>query len=267
MNIHSPNHQSTHPTTHKNNKNIRLALFWAVLGGFGTLAGFPYILSLMPPSATPPVPLPILAIAGAIQSAVVMFFLSWIGLYLGRSLGLDTPFARAFVYGAKLPKVSKIGLRLSLVSGLLGGAILVILALLFQPLMPQTPVSTSLNIDLWKRLLAAFYGGITEEILLRLFLMTLIIWLLWKGGMKTKNHPTKLAFWIAIAAAALIFAIAHLPVAVSIWTLTPIVVIRTILLNSLLGVAFGYIYWRCGLEYAIFSHFLAGLVLHGIGGS
>ena len=258
MNIHSTNHQSTH-------KNIRLALFWAVLGGFGTLAGFPYILSLMPASATPPVPLPILAIAGAVQSGVVMFFLSWIGLRLGRSLGLDTPFARAFVYGSKLPKASKIGLRLSLVSGILGGAILVILALLFQPFMPQTSASTSLNIDLWKRLLAAFYGGITEEILLRLFLMTLITWILWKSGLRTKNHPTKLAFWIA-AAAALIFAIAHLPVAITIWTLTPIVIIRTLLLNSLLGVAFGYLYWRWGLEYAILSHFLAGLVLHGIGG-
>jgi membrane protease YdiL (CAAX protease family) len=267
MNIHSPNQQSAHPTTHKNNKNIRLALFWAILGGFGTLAGFPYILSIMPLSATPPVPLTVLAIAGAIQSAVLMFFFSWIGLRLGRSLGLGTPFARAFVYGAKLPKVSKIGLRLSLVSGILGGAILVILALLFQPLMPQTAVSTSLNIDLWKRLLAAFYGGVTEEILLRLFLMTLITWLLCKGGMRTKNHPTKLAFWIAIVVAAFIFAIAHLPVAASIWTLTPIVIIRTILLNSLLGIAFGYLYWRWGLEYAIFSHFLAGLVLHGIGGS
>lgn len=264
MNIHSTNHQSTHPATPK---NIRLALFWAVLGGFGTLAGFPYILSLMPPSATPPVPLPILAIAGAVQSGVLMFFLSWIGLCLGRSLGLDTPFARAFVYGSKLPKVSKIGLRLSLVSGILGGAVLVILALLFQPFMPQTSASTSLNIDLWKRLLAAFYGGITEEILLRLFLITLITWVLWKSGLRTKNHPAKLAFWIAIAVAALIFAIAHLPVAITIWTLTPIVIIRTILLNSLLGVAFGYLYWRWGLEYAIFSHFLAGIVLHSFGGS
>ncbi|MBD2318702.1 hypothetical protein [Phormidium tenue] len=61
--------------------------------------------------------------------------------------------------------------------------------------------------------------------------------------------------------------IAHLPVAASIWTLTPIVIIRTILLNSTLGVAFGYLYWYWGLEYAILSHFLAGLVLHGIGGS
>jgi hypothetical protein len=50
-------------------------------------------------------------------------------------------------------------------------------------------------------------------------------------------------------------AIAHLPVAATIWTLTPIVIIRTTLLNSLLGVAFGYLYWRWGLEYAIFSHF------------
>ena len=130
--------------------------------------------------------------------------------------------------------------------------------------MPQTSLSISLNIDLWKRLLAAFYGGITEEILLRLFLMTLITWVLWKIGMRTQKHPSKTAFWIAIAISALLFAIAHLPVAATIWTLTPIMIIRTILLSSLLGVGFGYLFWRWELEYAILSHFVAGLVLHGI---
>ncbi len=255
--------QSTYPTSHK---NVRLALFWAVLGALGTLAGFPYILAIVP-TPLPPVPVPVLAIVSAIQSGFLMFFLSWIGLRLGRSLGLDTPLARAFIYGNKLPKISTIGLRLALVSGIIGGGILVILSLLFQPFMPKTAISTSLNIDLWKRLLAAVYGGITEEILLRLFLMTLVTWLLWKFGLRTRNYPSKLAFWIAIAAAALLFAIAHLPVALTIWTLTPIVIIRTIVLNSLLGVAFGYLYWRWGLEYAMLSHFLAGIVLHCFGGS
>ena len=78
----------------------------------------------MQPLASPPLlPLPVLAIIGAIQSAILMFFLSWIGLRLGRSIGLDTPIARALVYGAKLPKLSKIGIRFALVIGIIGGIV------------------------------------------------------------------------------------------------------------------------------------------------
>ncbi|MNG42185.1 hypothetical protein D3C84_1318920 [compost metagenome] len=46
--------------------------------------------------------------------------------------------------------------------------------------------------------------------------------------------------------------------------LSAAVIARTIILNALLGVWFGYLYWRKGLEYAIIAHMSADLVLHGI---
>ena len=48
---------------------------------------------------------------------------------------------------------------------------------------------------------------------------------------------------------------------------SPIVIARTLLLNLLPGILFGFVYWRWGLEYAILSHFWADIVLHVIGGS
>jgi hypothetical protein len=61
--------------------------------------------------------------------------------------------------------------------GALGGAVVFALdryafAILVEPitLFQQTP-------PLWQRVLVSFYGGINEEIYLRLFLVTLIIWL------------------------------------------------------------------------------------------
>jgi hypothetical protein len=45
------------------------------------------------------------------------------------------------------------------------------------------------------------------------------------------------------------------------------VIVRTIVLNALLGIPFGWLYWRWGLEYAMLAHFCADLVLHGMGGS
>jgi len=48
--------------------------------------------------------------------------------------------------------------------------------------------------------------------------------------------------------------------------LTTIVVVRTVLLNSIAGVLFGWLYWRRGLLAAMVSHFSADIVLHVIAG-
>jgi membrane protease YdiL (CAAX protease family) len=247
--------------------NLCLAAFWAVLGAFGTLAGFPYLLSLNQPTTPPPLPLPILAILSAGQSGILLFLLSWLGLRLGQPLGLNIPFARAFVNGEKFPPVSKSALNFALISGIGGGLMILVLARLFQPFLPRTEQATTLDIDLWKRFLASFYGGITEELLLRLFLMTLIVWVLWKLGLRAGEQPSEGAFWGAITLSALLFGVGHLPAAAAVWTLTPIVIARTLILNSMMGIAFGFLYWQWGLEYAMLSHFCADVVLHVIGGS
>lgn len=249
-------------------KHIRLAAFWAILGALGTLAGFPYLVALNSSSTvSPPLPLPVLAIASATQTGILLFILSRIGVRLGRALRLDTPFARAFVYQLKPPALSKRAINFALTSGILGGFVILALAFVFQPFMPQTPQSATLNIALWKRVLACFYGSIVEELLLRLFLMTLIAWVFWKIGLKDGKQPSHLAFWLAIAFSALLFGVAHLPTAAALWSLTPIIITRTLVLNSLLGIAFGFLYWQWGLEYAMLSHFCADIVLHIIGGS
>ncbi|HEY9634797.1 MAG TPA: CPBP family intramembrane glutamic endopeptidase [Coleofasciculaceae cyanobacterium] len=248
-------------------RHFRVVLFWALLGSLATLGLFPYALSLTPSLAKLPVPLPVLAMASVLQTGLILIVLSWIGLRLGHSIGLDTPFARAWVYRQPVPKPSKPALKSALGVGLIGGIVLIGLSLAFQPWMPPTATPTTLKIDLWKRLLASFYGGITEELLLRLFGMTVIAWLLWKLWQGRKPQPTAAIFRFAIVAAAILFGVGHLPAAASIWPLTSIVIVRTIVLNALLGIPFGWLYWRWGLEYAMLAHFCADLVLHGMGGS
>jgi membrane protease YdiL (CAAX protease family) len=252
--------------TAKNNY-FRLALFWAFLGSLGSLAVFPYALSLNPAVSQLPAPLPVLAIASALQTGIFLILFCWIGLRLGNSIGLDTPIARALVYRQPFGSISKSALNTALIVGCIGGIVLIGLSLAFQPWMPPMATPTTLEIDLWKRILASFYGGITEELLLRLFGMTLIAWLLWKIFERDKPQPSTFIFWLAIVAAAILFGVGHLPAAANLWGLTPIVIFRTILLNALLGIPFGFLYWRWGLQYAMLSHFLADLVLHGIGGS
>jgi membrane protease YdiL (CAAX protease family) len=254
--------------TQATKKHGRLAFFWTILGTLSTLAVFPYLLALNPSLvAQVPMPLPVLVIAQTAQTSILLLLLSWLGLRLGQSIGLDSPFARALVYGHKLPSVSRRALIIAVLTGVVGGLVILMLDRLFQPFMPPTTQPIGVNIELWKRVLASFYGGIAEELLLRLFLMTLIAWIIWKTAFKSQMPPTAVVFWIAIVGAAILFGVGHLPAAASIWPLTPLVIVRTIALNAVLGMAFGCIYWRWGLEYAMVAHFCADIVIHGMSGS
>ena len=114
----------------------------------------------------------------------------------------------------------------------------------------------------WKGLLASFYGGINEEILLRLFMMSVLAWLGKFINHTADGRPTVAVLWIANVLAAVLFGLGHLPATVLLFPLTPLVITRAIVLNGLLGVAFGYLYMTRGLESAMISHFSADIVLH-----
>ena len=86
--------------------------------------------------------------------------------------------------------------------------------------------------------------------------MSLFAWLL------TKIVRRPAAYWGAIAGAALLFGVGHLPATATVLPLTALVVTRAIVLNGLAGVAFGWLYWRRGLEAAMVSHGSANLILH-----
>jgi membrane protease YdiL (CAAX protease family) len=65
--------------------------------------------------------------------------------------------------------------------------------------------------------------------------------------------------------AALLLGAAHLPMAAALAPLTTVVIVRTMLLNSIGGLVFGWLYWRQGLLAAMVAHFSADVVLHVIG--
>ena len=114
----------------------------------------------------------------------------------------------------------------------------------------------------WKGFLASFYGGIDEEILLRLCVMSFLVWL-GRFVSKTPTAGRRLAvLWIANILAAVLFGLGHLPATAALVALTPLVVARAIVLNGLIGVGFGYLYFKHGLESAMISHFSADIVLH-----
>lgn len=101
-------------------------------------------------------------------------------------------------------------------------------------------------------------GGIIEEVMMRLFFMSLIVFILSKA-LNKKEIPTKV-YVIANIIAALLFAAGHLPSTATMTALTPVIIIRCFLFNGGLGLAFGYLYRKYGIGYAMLSHGLCHLI-------
>jgi len=98
------------------------------------------------------------------------------------------------------------------------------------------------------------YGAVIEEVMLRLFMMSLIAYVLHKLFGRGKREP---AVWILISAnvlSALLFAAGHLPATAAMMGLTPMILIRCFLLNGGIGLLLGRLYRKYGLRYAMIAH-------------
>lgn len=103
-------------------------------------------------------------------------------------------------------------------------------------------------------------GGIIEEVMLRLFLMSLITLIIYKLVYKNKEEIPAKVYIIANIMSALLFAVGHLPGTAAMTTLNPVIIIRCMLLNGAFGLGFGYLYRKYGIGYAMISHGLCHLI-------
>jgi membrane protease YdiL (CAAX protease family) len=247
-------------------RDWRVAIVLGALGAVATACVFPYLLAMMPEVAArmhaSRVPFPVVVAAQLAQAFVVLTLCAWIGLGAGRRVGLDAPLLRAWLH--RMPTPQRPGVRdFRRAVGLgIAAAVLIALADLgFAPHMPPA-VGESHAPAAWQGLIASFYGGVTEEIELRVLVMGVAAWALAAlRGVRGDGVPAWI-YWSAIVLAALLFAAGHLPLAIKLLGSAPIVIVRTLALNFPAGVVFGWLYWKRGLEHAMVSHFAADIVLH-----
>ncbi len=244
--------------------DLKVAAVLALAGALATAALFPYLLQLMPDKLSSlPVPLWVLVAAQMLQALVLLGALSLLGLRMGHRVGLGAPLLHAWLGDkptAQSARRTQPWLAIALGAG---SAVLVVLAMQWtDPLLPamrNPPAHGDAAASALNGLLASFYGGIAEELQLRLFLMTLMVWFV---ARLRQRMPGDATFHVAIVLAAVLFGVGHLPAAAHIWGLDATVVLRTIALNAVVGIACGWLYWRRGLEMAILAHFSADIVLH-----
>lgn len=243
--------------------DLKIAVALGIASGVAVIALIPYLMQLIPSlEARLPVSVPVFAAAQAAQAAVLCTGLAWLGLRMGHRVGLGAPLLQRWVSGVIDPHAPPARPLTACVAGVLVALAILVLAQLIDPWLPpyrNVPAAIDPLTAARNGFAASFYGGIVEELQLRLFLVTLVVWLVTRRGRKT---PSTRVYIGAIVLAAVAFGIAHLPAAANVWPLDAIVVLRIVLLNGVAGVVFGCLFWRHGLEMAILAHFCADLVLH-----
>ena len=243
--------QSPHAVTITPRLRLGILLWGAGMLGVVamTVLVLPRLLVLIPELTgrpAPPIPLWALILASLVQSGVLLGLAVWCGCALAADVGLHAPLFEGSLEG------SRARLLPGVIGGVLGGALLAAFVMFAPP--ELSAAQQRLEAPLVARVL---YGGITEELLLRWGMMTLLVWLPWRFlGARRASWV-----WLAIILSAVAFGAGHLPAAgLLIGHLTPLITLWVLGANALFGILFGFLYWRHGLESAMLAHGLAHVV-------
>ena len=187
----------------------------------------------------------VMAIVTAMQAAGYGIVLGAIGIWLGKKTGL-------WQDGRRLRFKP---IALSLFFAVVGGLALILPDLLFfgkynEVIMNSYATKPSIPYIIG----AVLYGGVIEEVMLRLFWMTLVAFVLWKLFARRQEAPTTAILVISNIIAALLFAAGHLPATFMMIGNSPLIIARCFLLNGGFGLLFGCLYRKHGIGYAMLAH-------------
>ena len=194
----------------------------------------------------------LLVVIGAVQTVGYALICGFFGYILADKIGLIKPFK---------PEKSKLLVTFSL--SLIGGVVFSLDYWVFGNLIDGIKEADAAGLTPEGVIASVLYGGVIEEVLLRLFLMSIIAFILWKIFARDYDRDS-IPAWVFITAnivAATLFAAGHLPATLAIFgELSPLLLFRCFLLNGGFGLIFGWLYRKYGIVYAMISHALFHIV-------
>ena len=225
-------------------------LFFAAIGfvggfgvGFYLLDSYPedMVQELLAQGMTPV----LLALVTAVQSAAYGAVLGGIGIWLGKKTGL----------WRDERTITRQPLLWTAAVAVIGGMALILPDIFFFGKHIDAIAESYVSKPTVPYLVATVtYGAVIEEIMMRLFFMSLLAFLLWKLFARKQETPSTGILMAANIMAALLFAAGHLPTTAVMMGLTPLIIFRCFLLNGVFGLVFGWLYRKYGLRYAMLAH-------------
>ncbi|MFC6733873.1 CPBP family intramembrane glutamic endopeptidase [Haladaptatus sp. DYSN1] len=232
----------------------------AGLPGILALAGYIYLTT--PQSAIPAgLSRPLLAVLSGVNSLLFLAVACLVGAFAAPRVGLRSYLVDRAGTGDRIWPRLRDEVRLAVSVGILGGLLVLVLDVALAPFVAQDipqPGAGAVQPTVFDVLAYApvrfLYGGITEELMLRFGLMSALVFVGWFVSGRRAGGPRSGVMWVAIVVSAVLFGVGHLPALAQSVSLTPLLIARTILLNAVAGVLFGWLYWRRSLEAAMVAH-------------
>jgi hypothetical protein len=223
------------------------------------------LIAALPAAAgtTMPFPMIVVKLLSLIQPTILLSLAVLAGVALTPKVGLSSPAAEAAVRGQRWLPLLKPQIIPGIAGGLVGGVAIILSWLLWKPFLPLEFVMRAEALNrLMPFPMRLLYGGITEELLLRWGVMTLLVWIIWRLLQKGQGSPRALCYVTAIVVSALIFGVGHLPIAAAMRVAFTVPIVSLIVVaNSVFGLIAGFLYWRKGLEAAIIAHMFTHVIL------
>lgn len=178
----------------------------------------------------------------ALQSLVYAVILGLLGKILAKKIGLWKKFE--FLHDA---------IKSIILVSVIGGAIFILADYyVFNNFSSVIKDSYALKPTIEYIIASVIYGGVVEEVMLRLFMMSLIAIIIQKLSKQDRINDRILM--MSNVMAALLFAMGHLSATALMIGLTPITIFRCFLLNGGMGIMFGHVYRKYGIHCAMLAH-------------
>ena len=225
--------------------SVRLAFAILAWGLVGVAS-----LYLMPLETLLPEGIELPRIVLLINPAIFVAIAAFVGWFAAPRAGLHAPVIEAMLQRRSWQEAARGALLPALIVGAIGGAVLLAYGAATSDLFTQQ--GADMPQPLATRML---YGGVSEEIMLRWGMMSLLAWLLLRV-----RAPRGTALWAANVGAALLFGLGHFPALFAVLPDPPMHLVALVLLaNAGLGILFGWLFMRRGLECAMLAHALTHL--------
>jgi hypothetical protein len=195
---------------------------------------------------------------GLAETALVSMLIIALGLACGKSVGLGWPPLDGWGNGPENRLRRRAALKLALILAVAAAGFDVILSVIVQ-------MWGDINFNIlpppwWASLLASIGAGISEEIWLRLGVMSFFVWV--GAKLIRQTSPGATVIWIGNLFACLIFGALHLPQAARLTGhLSGQLVSLALIGNGVPGLMFGWLYWRKGLIAAMTCHATTDIIV------
>jgi hypothetical protein len=203
-----------------------------------------------------------------VPELVLYLIVGFGGLLLASQIGLGMPFIEGWTKREpiwnRLPGVAGIAILAGILTPLTS-VLDTALASFIKPYaqyLAQFDTVEVINPPAWQGLLTSFSAGVTEETAYRLFVLSLLALLASRMFRSRTGRPAPWQLWAAGVLSAILFGLAHLPLARQLGIpIDAIGVIRIIIHNGVPGVVYGWLFWTFGLESAMLAHASADVVI------